>query len=162
MPFSRPQRAVWRVSPYFQKASTGPKKRLVRIMSKQKCQDSYCNFSWKKGHDKHRQCIKRQRHHFANKGPYSQSFGFSNSHVLMWELGHKEVWAMKNWCFQTEVMEKILESPLDSKDIKPVNLKEDQPWIFIERTDAEAEAPILWPPNAKCWLIWKDPDAGKD
>ena len=80
----------------------------------------------------------------------------------MWELDHKEGWASKNWCFRTAVLEKTLESPLDCKEIKPVNLKGNQSWIFIGRTDAEAEAPILWPPDVKSWLIGKDPDAGKD
>ena len=79
----------------------------------------------------------------------------------MWELNHKEGWTLKNWCFRTVVLEKTLESPLDSKEIKPVNPKENNPWIFIGRTDAEAGAPILWPPLAKIWLIGKDPDAGK-
>ena len=116
---------------------------------------------WKESYDKARQCIKKQRHHFANKGPYSQSYGFSSSHVQMWELDHKEGWAPKNWCFQTVVLEKTLGSPLDSKEIKPVNPKGNQPWIFIGRTDAEAKAPILWPPDAKSWLIGKDPDVGK-
>ena len=80
----------------------------------------------------------------------------------MWELDHKESWALKNWCFWTVVLEKTLESPLDSKEIKPVNSKGNQSWIFIERTDAEAETPIFWPPDVKNWLIRKDPDAGKD
>ena len=89
--------------------------------------------------------LKKQRHYFANKGPYSQSYGFSSNHVWMWQLDHKEGWAPKNWCFQTVVLEKTLESPLDSKEIKPNNPKGNQSWIFIGRTDAEAEAPILWP-----------------
>ena len=92
-------------------------------------------------------------------GPYCQSYGFSSSHVQMWELDHKEGWAPKNWCFRTVVLEKTLKSPLDSK-IKPVNPKGNQPWIFIGRSDAEA--PILWPPDVRSWLIGKDPDAGKD
>ena len=90
--------------------------------------------------------------------PSSQSYGFSSSHVGMWELDHKEGWAPKNWCFWTVVLEKTLESPLDSKEIKPVNPKGNQAWIFVGRTDAEAEAPILCPPDAKSWLIGKDPD----
>ena len=94
------------------------------------------------------------------KGPSSQSYGFSSSHAWMWEL--KESWAQKNWCFWTVVLEKTLESPLDCKEIHPVHPKGDQSWVFIGRTDAEAETPILWPPDAKNWLIWKDPDAGKD
>ena len=80
----------------------------------------------------------------------------------MWELDHAEGWAQKNWCFQIVLLEKTLESPLDSKEIKAVNPKGNQPWIFIGRTDAEAEAPILWPPDGKNWLIGKDPDAEKD
>ena len=117
---------------------------------------------WKKSYDKSRQCIKKQRHHFSDKCPYSQSCGFSSGHVWMWELGYKESWALKNWCFWTVVLEKTLESPLDCKEIKPVNTKGNQTWIFIGRTDAEAEAPILGPPDVKRWLIRKDPDAGKD
>ena len=97
----------------------------------------------------------------ADKGPSSQSYGFSSSHVWMGELDHKESWALKNWCFWTAVLEKTLESPLDCMEIKPVYPKGNQSWIFIGRTDAEAETPKLWPPNAKNWLIGKDPDAGK-
>ena len=107
-------------------------------------------------------CIKKQKHHFANKCPDSQSYGFSSSHAQMWELDHKEDWAQKNWCFWTVVLEKTLESPLDCKEISPVNPKGNQPWIFIERTVSEAEAPILWPPDVKSQLIGKDPDDGKD
>ena len=118
--------------------------------------------SWKKSYDQPRQHIKKQRHYFANKGPPSQSYGFSSSHVWMWELDYKESWALKNWCFWTVVLEKTLESPLDCKEIKAVNPKGNQSWIFIGRTDVEAETPILWPPDAKNWLIKKDPDAGKD
>ena len=84
------------------------------------------------------QCMKKQRHYFAHKGPYSQSYGFPSSHVRMWELDYKEGWALKNWCFQTVVLERTLKSPLDSKEIKPVNPKGKQPWIFIGRTDTEA------------------------
>ena len=112
--------------------------------------------------DKPRWHIKKKRHHFANKGPSSQSYDFSNSHLWMWGLGHKESWVQMNWCFWTVLLEKTLESPLDSKEVKSVNLKGNQPWIFIGRTNADAETPILWPPDAKNWLIWKDPDAWKD
>ena len=98
----------------------------------------------------------------TDKGPSSQSYSFSSSHVWMWELDHKESWMPKNWCFWTVVLEKTLESPLDSKEIKPVNPKGNQSWIFIGRTDAGAEAPMLWPPDTKNWLIGKDPDAGRD
>ena len=117
---------------------------------------------WEKSCNKPRQCIRKQRHHFADKGSYSQNYGFSSSHVLMWELNHKDGWALKNWCFQTVVLEKTLYSPLDSEEIKPVCPKGNQLWIFTGRTDAEAEAPILWPPDAKSWLIGTDPDTGKD
>ena len=113
-------------------------------------------------HEQPRQHIKKQRHYFANKGPSSQGYDFCSSHLWMWELGYKESWVQKNWCFWTAVLEKTLESPLDCKEIKPVNPKGNQSWIFIGRTDAEAETPILWPPDAKNWLIRKDPDAGKD
>ena len=112
--------------------------------------------------DQPRQHIKKQRRYFANKGPSSQSYGFSSSHVWMWELNHKESWAPKNWCLQTVVMEKTLKSPLDSKKIQPVYPKGNQPWIFTGRTEAEAEASLLWLPDAKSQLIGKDPDAGKD
>ena len=101
------------------------------------------------------------RPHFADKGLYSPSFGFSCSHVQMWELDHKEGWAPKDCCFSTVVLEKTRKNPLNSKEIKPVNPKRNQPWTFIGRTDAEAEAPIFWPSNAKTRLIGKDPDAGK-
>ena len=114
---------------------------------------------WKKSYDRPRQHIKRQRHHFVDKGLYSQSYGFSSGHVQMWELGHKD-WMLKNWCFWTVVMDKILESSLDCKEIKSVHPKGNQSWICIGRTDAEA--PILWPPAPKNQLIGKDPDAGKD
>ena len=113
-------------------------------------------------YDQPRQHIKKQRHYFANKGLCSQSYGFSSSHVWMWELDYKESWVPKNWCFWTVVLEKTLESPLDCKEIQPVHSKGDQSWVYIGRTDVEAEVPILWPPDAKSWLIWKDPDAGKD
>ena len=132
---------------------------------------SYVFFVWKyykpitvqkENHQKPRQHIKKQRHHFANRGPYSQSYVFSSSHVWMWELYHKEDWVLKNWCFWIVVLEKILESPFDCKKIKPVNTKGNQPWVFIGRTDPEAEVLILWSPDAKSWLNGKDPDAGKD
>ena len=117
---------------------------------------------WKKSYDKPRQHVKNQRWYFANKGSSSQSYGFSSSHVWMWELDYKESWMLKNWCFWTVVLEKTLESPLDCKEIKPVNRKGNQSWIFIGRTDVEAEAPTLWPPDMMPWLTGKDPDAGKD
>ena len=109
---------------------------------------------WKESYDQPRQHIKKQRHYFANKGLSSQGYGFSSSHVWMWDLDCKESWALKNWCFWTVVLEKTLESPLDCKEIQPVHPKRDQSWIFTGRTDAEAETPVLWPPNAKNRLIW--------
>ena len=109
-----------------------------------------------------RQHTKKQRHYFANKDPSSQSYGFSNSHVWMWELDYKESWALKNWCFWTVMLEKSLESPLDCKEIQPVHPKGNQSRIFIGRTDAEAESPKLWSRDAKNWLIGKDIDARKD
>ena len=116
---------------------------------------------WKKSYNKPRQWIKKQRHYSASKSPYSQSYGFSSSRVWMWELDHKEGWAPKNWCFQTVVLEKTLESPLDSNEIKPVNPKGNQPWMLIGRTDAEAEVPIFWPHYEKSWLIGKKLMLGK-
>ena len=106
--------------------------------------------------------MKKQRHYFSNKGLSSQSYGFSRSHIWMWELAYKESWALKNWCFWTVVLEKTLESPLDCKEIQPVNPKGNHSWMFIGRTETEAEVLIFWPPDVKNWLIWKDPDAGKD
>ena len=117
---------------------------------------------WKKSYDQPIQHIKKQKHHNANKGPYNQSYGFSSSHVWMLELDHKEGWVPKNWCFWTVVMEKTLESPLDSKEIQPLHPKENQPWIFTGRTDAEAAVTKLWLPDEKSQLVGKDPNAGKD
>ena len=104
--------------------------------------------------------IKKQRHYFANRGPSTQSYGFSSSHLWMWELDYKENWVLKNWCFWM-VLEKALESPLDCKEIQPVHPKGNQSWVFTGRTDVEAETPILWPRDVKSWLISRDPDAGK-
>ena len=118
--------------------------------------------SWQESYDKPRQCVEKQRHYSANKGPYSQGYGLPSGHVWLWELDHKEGRASENWCFQTVVLEKTPESPVDSKEIKPVNLKGNQPWIFSGRTDAEAEAPVFWSSCANSWLIGKFPDAGKD
>ena len=117
---------------------------------------------WKKSYDQPRQPIKRQRHYFTNKGPFNQSYGFSISHIWMQELDLKESWVPKNWYFWTVVLEKTLESPLDCKEIQPVHSKGNQSWVFTGSTDAEAETPTLWPPDAKNWLTGKDPDAGKD
>ena len=119
---------------------------------------------WKKSHDQPRQHIKKQRSHFANKDLYRQRYRFSSSHIRMWALDHKEGWALKNWCFQT--VEKTLESPLDSKEIKPVNPKGNQPWIFIGKIDPEAL--ILWPPDVThwkrpwCWERWRARGEGSD
>ena len=108
-----------------------------------------------------RQHIEKQRHYFANKGPSSQSYGFPSGHVWMWELDYNESWAPKNWCFWTMVLEKTLESlGLQGDSVRPY--EGNQSWIFIGRTDIETETPILWPSDGKSWLIWKDPDAGKD
>ena len=117
---------------------------------------------WKKSYGQARQQIKKERHYFAYKGPSSQNYGFSSGRLWMWELEHKESWAPMNCCFWAVVLEKTLESPLDCKEIQPVHPKGDQSWVFIGRTDVEAKALILWPPDAENWLIWKDPDAGND
>ena len=119
---------------------------------------------WKESYDQLRQPIKKQRHYFVNKGPtkvHSQGYGFSSSHVWIWELDNKESWVLKNCSFWTVLLEKTLESPWDSKEIKPVNPRGNQPW-FIGNTDSEAEASILWLPARKSQLIGKDPDAGRD
>ena len=115
---------------------------------------------WKKSYDLG--SILKKRQYFADKGLSSQSYGLSSSHVWIRELDCKESWAQKNWCFWTMVLEKSLESPLDCKEIQPVNPKGNQSWIFIGRTDAEPESLILWLSDVKNWLMWKNPDAGKD
>ena len=117
---------------------------------------------WKQSYDQPRQHIKKQKHYFASKGLSSQGYGFSSGHVGMWELDCEEGWVLKNWYFWTVVLEKTLESPLDCKEIQSVHPKGDQSWVFIGRTDFEVETPILWPPDTKSWLIWKEPEAGKD
>ena len=117
--------------------------------------------SWEKNYDKPRQHIKKKSHYLASNGLSSQSDGFSSSDVWTWELDYKESWALKNRCFWTVVLKKTLESPLNCKKIQPVHPKGNQTWIFIGRTDVEAD-PIFWPPDVKKWLIWKDSDAGKD
>ena len=125
---------------------------------------------WKKSYDQPRQHIKKQRHHYANKGPSSQGSGFSSSHVWMWELDHKEGWALKNWCFWTVVLEKTLESPLDCKEIQPVHPKGNQSWIFFGRTDAEAltllatwcEELTHWEKKPCCWERLKAGGKGDD
>ena len=115
----------------------------------------------KKSCDQPRQHVKKQRHYFVSIGPSSQGYGFSGSHVWMWELDYKESWA-QNWCFWAVVLKKTLESPLDCKEIQPVHPEGNQSWIFIGRTDAKVETPIFWPPDAKNGLTEKDPDAGQD
>ena len=126
---------------------------------------------WKKSYDQPRQHIKKQGHYLVNKGLASQSYGFSSSHVWMWELDYKESWAQKNWCFCTVDLEKTLESPLDSKEIQPVNPKGNQSWIFIGMNCAKAETLILWPPDVKslthlkrswCWEGLKVRGKGDD
>ena len=117
---------------------------------------------WQESYDQPRQHIKKQRYYFPNKGPSSQGYDFSSSYVWMWELDYKERWAPKDRCFWTIVLEKTLESPLDCKEIQPVHPKGNQSWVFIGKTDVETETPILWLPDGKSWLIWKDPDAGKE
>ena len=129
-------------------------KTLQMVTAAMKLKDT-CSLD--KSYDQRIQHIKKQRHHFANKGPSSQGYGFSSSHVWMWELDDKENWVLKNWYFWTVVLVKNLECPLDCKEIKRVNPKGNQSWIFVERTDAEAKAPILWPPDAKSWLTGKKP-----
>ena len=117
-------------------------------------------------YDQPRKHIKKQRHYFANKGPSSQSYAFSSGDVWMWELDYKESWVPKNWCFWTVVSElwcwRLLRVPWTARRANQSILKQISPWVFTGRTDVEAETPILWPPDAKSWLIWKDPDAGKD
>ena len=126
----------------------GAPKSLQMVSEAMKLKDA-CSLE-EKISDKLRRHIKKQRHYF------------SSCHVWMWELEYKKGWALKNWCFWAVVLEKTLESPLDCKEIQSVHLKGNQSWIFIGRTDAEAETPILWPPDSKSWLIWEDPDAGKE
>ena len=137
----------------------GAPKSLHMVTAAMKLKDT-C--SLEESYDQPRQHIQKQRHYFANKGSSSQNYGFSSSHVWMWELGYKESWALNIWCFWIVVLEKTLESSLDCKEMQPVHPKGNQSWIFIGRTDAEAETSILWPPDTKNWLIWKDSDAGKD
>ena len=117
---------------------------------------------WNKSWGRPWQHIKKQKHHFANKGLSSQRYGFSSGLVWMWEVDYKKSWVLKNWCFWTVVLEKTLENPLACRDIQSVHPKRNQSWILIGRTDVEDEIPIVWPPDAKNWLNRKDPDAGKD
>ena len=117
---------------------------------------------WQESYEKLRQCVKKQRHHSTNKGPYSQDYGLPSGHVWLWDLDCKEDRAPENWCLRTMVLEKTSGSSLDSEEIKPINLKGNQPWILIRRTDLEAEAPVFWSPDVNRWLIGKVPNAGKD
>ena len=136
----------------------GAPKSLQVVTAAMKLKDA----PWKKSYDQLRQHIMKQWHYFTNKGPSSQGYGFSSSHVWMWELDYEGSWAPKNWCFWTVGLEKTLESSLDCKEIQPITPEGNQSWIFIGRTDAEAETSILWSRDVKNWLIWKDLDAGKD
>ena len=124
---------------------------------------------WKESYDQTRQHIEKQRHYFANKGPSSQGYGFSCGHVWMWDLDYEESWAPKNWCFWTVVLEKTLESLLDCKEVQPVHSEGDHPWVFFGGNDAEAETPIVWPPQAKSWhgkrpwsWCWEGLGAGRE
>ena len=137
----------------------GAPKSLQMVTAAKKLKDAY---SLEGNYNQPRQHIKKQKHYFTNKGLSIQSYGFSSSHVWMWELDYKESWAQKSWCFWTVVLEKTLESPLDCKEIQPVHPKGNQSWIFIGRTDVEAETPTLRSPHVKSWLIGKDSDAVKD
>ena len=136
----------------------GAPKSLQMVTADMKLKDT-CSLEGKL--DQPRQHIQKQRHYFVNKGPSSQSYGLFSGHVWMWELDCEESWVPKNWCLWTVVLEKTPESPLDCKEIQQDHPKGNQPWIFIERTDAETETPIFWPPDEN-WLIREDPDAGKD
>ena len=131
----------------------GAPKSLQMVIAAMKLKDT----PWNKSYDQPRQHIKKQRHYFVNKGSSSQGCGFPSGHVWMWELDYKESWAPENWCFWTVVLEKTLESPLDCKEIQPVHPKADQSWVFIGRTDVEAETSVLWPPDMKSQFIWKRP-----
>ena len=136
----------------------GASKSLQMVIAAMKFKDTL----WKESYDQPRLHIKKQRHYFVNKGPSSQGCSFSSGHLWMWNLDYRESWALNNWWFWTVLLDKTLESPLDSKEIQPVNPKGHQSWLFTVRSDAEAETPILWPPDVKHWLIWKDLHAGKD
>ena len=137
------------------------KTRELVYIKHQRFAKCFTYISSEESYDRPRQHTKKQRHYFVNKGLSSQGYGFSSGHVWMWELNYKKSWA-QNWCFWTVALEKTLESRLDCKEIQPVHPKGNQSWVFIGRTDVEAETLIFWPPHAKIWLIWKDPDAGKD
>ena len=134
----------------------GSPKSLQMVITAMKLKHAYCLEAMKLKHAYWPTSILRSRHYFANKGPSSQGYGFSSGHVWLWELDCEESWVPKNWCFWTVVLEKTLESPLDCKEIQPVHPKGDQSWIFIGRTDAEAETPVFWPPDAEL-THWKRP-----
>ena len=118
--------------------------------------------SWQETNDKPRQCVEKQRHYSANKGPHSGGCGLPSGHIWLWGLGHKEGRRWNNWCLWTMLLEKTPDSPLDNKEIKPVSLKGDQPWIVTERTDPEAGVPVFWSFDSNRWLTGKVPVAGKD
>ena len=118
------------------------------------------DFFWQESYEKPRQCVEKQTHCSADKGPYRQGYGLPSGNIWLWELDRKEGRTPQNWYLRTMMLEKTPENPLDSKEIKPINLKGNQPWIHIERTDAEA--PIFWSSDANSWLIGKVPDARKD
>ena len=134
-------------------------KSLQIVIAAMKLKDTY---SLEGNYDQPRQHIQKQRHYFANKGPSSQVYGFSSSHVWMWELDCEESWTLKNWCFWTVLLEKTLESPLAWKEIQPVHPKGDQSWVFFGRNYAKAEIPVRWPPHAKSCFIGKDSNVGRD
>ena len=136
----------------------GPPKSLQMVTAAMKLKDA-CSLEEKLWPT--HTAYKKQRHYLANKGPSTQGCGFSRSHVWMWELGYKESWALKNWCFWPVVLEKTLESPLDCREIQLVHPKGDQSWVFFGRTDVEDETLILWPPDVKNWLIGKTLMLGK-
>ena len=150
---------MWKQWKQWQTLFWGAPKSLQMVTAAMKLKDA-C--SWNKSYDQLLDSLLKSRDiNFANKVTSSQSHGFSSSHVWMWKLDYKESWMLKNWCFWTVVLETTLEGPLDCRKIQPVHPKGNQSWIFIGRTDAEAETPVLWSPDVKNWLIEKDPDAGK-
>ena len=144
---------MWKQWKQWQTLFSWAPKSLQMVTAAMKLTDVFA--PWKKSYDQPKQHIKKQTHYLVDKGLSSQSYGFSSSHVWMWKLDYKESWTLTNWCFWTMVLEKTLESPMDCKEIKLVHPKGNQPWIFIGRTDAEAEAPVLWPPDEKNWLTEK-------
>ena len=150
---------MWKQCKQCQTLFWGAPKSLQMVIAAMKLKDA-C--SWKESYDQPREHIKKQRHYIANKGPSSQDYGFSSSHVWMWELDYEKSWVPKNWCFWTVMFEKALKSPLDCKEIQLVHPQGNQSWIFIGSSDFVAETPKLWPPDEKNWFTIKDPDARKD